>query len=180
VRRKFFEANKNSKKAGSADVALAMIGKLYRAEAEREVYKDPQQFLARRRQLVEPILAELRRWLEQRESQVPPQTLLGKAVGYALWQWSNLVRYLEHPAMSPDTNVCEGAIRPFVLGRKNWLFSGSPRGAAASATLFSIIDTAKANGHEPYWYLRKLFEGLPAARTNAEILALAPFRTSRP
>lgn len=152
VRRKFFDAKKNSKTAGSADMALAMIGRIYRAEAEREVRKDPQQFLERRRQLVEPILVELRGWLEQRESQVPPQTLLGKAVGYALGHWSKLVRYLEHPAMSPDTNACEGAIRPFVLGRKNWLFSGSPRGAAASATLFSIIETTKANGHEPYWY----------------------------
>jgi transposase len=82
--------------------------------------------------------------------------------------------------MSPDTNACDGATRLLVLERKNWLFSGSPRGAAASTTLFSIIEAAKANGHEPYWYLRKLFEDLPAARTNAEILALAPFRSPRP
>jgi transposase len=81
---------------------------------------------------------------------------------------------------TPDTNACENAIRPFVLGRKNWLFSGSPRGAAASATLFSIIETAKANGHDPYWYLRVLFEKLPFARTPAKILELAPFRTVQP
>jgi len=64
------------------------------------------------------------------------------------------------------------------LGRKNWLFSGSPRGAAASARLFSIIETAKANGHEPYWYLRGLFEKLPRARTEAEILELASLRAT--
>jgi transposase len=87
-----------------------------------------------------------------------------------------LIRYLDHPAVTPDTNACEGAIRPFVLGPKNWLFSGSPRGAAASATLFSIIETAKANVHNPYWYLRKLFEELPSAHTDEQILALAPFR----
>ena len=82
--------------------------------------------------------------------------------------------------MTPDTNAVENAIRPFVLGRKNWLFSGSPRGAAASATLFSIIETAKANGHDPYWYLRGLFEKLPSAQTEGEILALAPFRAPQP
>ena len=76
--------------------------------------------------------------------------------------------------------ACENAIRPFVLGRKNWLFSGSPRGAQASATLFSIIETAKANGQEPYWYLRRLFEGLPTAETEAQILALTPFHPAQP
>lgn len=175
VRRKFFEAKKSSQKAGSADVALSMIGKLYRAEAERDLHKDPQEFAVKRRRQVEPILADFHIWLERKASQVPPETLMGKAVGYALGQWPKLIRYLDHPAVSPDTNACEGAIRPFVLGRKNWLFSGSPRGAAASATLFSIIETAKANKHDPYWYLRKLFEELPTARTDEEILALAPF-----
>jgi transposase len=155
-----------------------MIGKLYRAETERDVHKDPKEFAAARRRLVEPILVDFRAWLERRASQVPPETLLGKAVGYALTQWPKLIRYLDHPALTPDTNACENAIRPFVVGRKNWLFSGSPRGAAASATLYSLIETAKANGQEPYWYLRKLFEALPAARTEAEVLLLAPLRTT--
>ena len=82
--------------------------------------------------------------------------------------------------MTPDTNLVEGAIRPFVLGRKNWLFSGSPRGATASAVLFSIIETARANGKEPYWYLRQLFEALPTARSEADILRLSPFRSAEP
>jgi transposase len=180
VRRKFFDANKDTKKAGSAEMALAMIAKLYRAEGEREVHEDPQEFAVARRQLVEPILADFRIWLELKSSQVPPQTLIGKAVSYALAQWPKLIRYLEHPAMTPDSNAVEGAVRPFVLGRKNWLFSGSPRGAAASATLFSIIETAKANRQEPYWYLRKLFDELPTASTEAQILGLAPFRASLP
>jgi transposase len=176
VRRKFFEAQTSAKKAGSSEVALSAIGRLYRAEDERGVHADPEVFAAARRRLVEPTLAEFHTWLQRRASQVPPETLLGKAVGYTLTQWPKLVRYLEHPAMTPDTNACENAIRPFVVGRKNWLFSGSPRGAAASAVLFSIIETAKANGHEPYWYLRGLFEKLPRAHTEAEILELAPFR----
>ena len=85
----------------------------------------------------------------------------------------------EAPSAAPvcyklSNNSCEQAIRPFVIGRKNWLFSGSPRGAAASALLYSLIETAKANGREPYWYLRELFEKLPLARTRADYLALLP------
>jgi transposase len=161
-------------------VALSAIGKLYIAEGQRKLLSDPAAFAAERRRIVQPILVEFHAWLHRRASQVPPETLLGKAVNYALTQWPKLIRYLEHPTMTPHTNACENAIRPFVLGRKNWLFSGSPRGAAASARLFSIIETAKANGHEPYWYLRGLFEKLPLARTEAEILELAPFRTTTP
>ena len=178
VRRKFFEAHKSSTKAGSAEVALSAIGKLYIAEGQRAVFTDPEGFAVERRRLVEPVLAEFHDWLQRRASQVPPETLLGKAVRYSLVQWPKLLRYLDHPAMTPDTNACENAIRPFVVGRKNWLFSGSPRGAAASAALYSIIETAKANGHEPYWYLRGLFDNLPLAHTEAEILNLAPFRSA--
>jgi len=178
VRRKFFEAQKSSQKGGSAQVALSAIGKLYIAEGQRKVHRDPQQFVAERRRQVEPVLQDFHAWLQRRASQVPPETLLGKAVKYALAQWPKLLRYMDHPAMTPDTNACENAIRPFVVGRKNWLFSGSPRGAATSATLYTIIETAKANGHEPYWYLRGLFEKLPLAHSEAEILELAPLRTT--
>ena len=93
-----------------------------------------------------------------------------------LVQWPKLLRYLDVAELTPDTNAVERAIRPFVLGRKNWLFSGSPRGAEASATLFSIIETAKANGREPYWYLRELFEKLPLAHTDADVEKLLPVR----
>ena len=180
ARRMFHDAHKNSKKAGSAEAALATIARLYRVENQREGYKDPQEFAAERRRQVEPILAEFRTWLERRAAQVPPETLLGKAVGYTLRQWPKLIRYLDHPAIGPDTNAVENSIRPFVVGRRNWLFSGSPRGATASAVLFSIIQTARANGKEPYWYLRKLFEELPTARSDTDILRLAPFRSADP
>ena len=99
---------------------------------------------------------------------------MGKAVAYAIEQWPKPVRYPDHPVMTPDTSACENAVRPFVVGRKNWLFSGSPRGAEASATLFSIIETAKANGLEPYWYLRYLFERLTVAKTEADYRLLLP------
>ena len=73
-----------------------------------------------------------------------------------------------------DNNSAENAIRPFVVGRKNWLFSGTPQGARASAGIYSIIETAKANGLEPYWYLRALFERLPSASTREQFKALLP------
>ena len=180
ARRMFHDAHKNSKKAGSAEEALATVARLYSVEKLRELYKDPQEFAAERRRKVEPILTEFRSWLERRAAQVPPETLLGKAIGYTLGQWPKLIRYLDHPAIGPDTNAVENSIRPFVVGRRNWLFSGSPRGATASAVLFSIIQTARANSKEPYWYLRKLFEELPTARSQADILRLAPFRVADP
>ena len=81
---------------------------------------------------------------------VPPKSLLGKAIQYTLNHWDKLIVYIEAGFLKPDNNVAENAIRPFVLGRKNWLFAGAPKGAEASATFFSLIETAKANGLEPY------------------------------
>jgi len=101
--------------------------------------------------------------------------LLGKAIGYALNQWERLLVYLEDPIVTPDNNMAENGIRPFVLGRKNWLFSGTPKGAEASAMLYSLIETAKANNCEPYSYLRHIFEHLPRAHTLADYEALLPW-----
>ena len=93
---------------------------------------------------------------------MPPSTTLGKAIGYTVGQWPKLIRYLESPLLSPDNNACERAIRPFVVGRKNWLLSGSPAGAEASAAWYSLIETAKLNGIEPYLYLCYILSRLPA------------------
>ncbi len=93
-----------------------------------------------------------------------PCCRMGKAVLYALKQWPRLIRYVENGRLSADNNMVENAIRPFCLGRKNWLFSGNPKGAAASATLYSIIETAKACGHEPYACLLHPFEQLPLCK----------------
>ena len=101
--------------------------------------------------------------------------MLGKAIHYALNNWKKLIRYIEDGRLKPDNNVAENAIRPFVLGRKAWLFSGAPKGAEASATFFSLIETAKANGHEPYAYLHHIFEKLPLAKTDEDYKALLPW-----
>ncbi len=82
--------------------------------------------------------------------------------------------YVEDGRLRPDNNLAENAIRPFVIGRKNWLFSSTQDGAHASASLYSLIETAKANNLEPYWYLRYLFDRLPLAETEADYKALLP------
>ena len=103
----------------------------------------------------------MKKWLNERAAMVVPQSLFGKAVNYCLNQWHRLEKYIEDGHAGIDNNAAENAIRPFVIGRKNWLFSGSPAGASSSALLYSLIETAKANNLEPYAYLRFLFEKLP-------------------
>jgi transposase len=175
VRRKFDEAAKASKKPGSAQEALGRIGRLYRIERElRAEELEPQEFARKRKEQILPILNDFKTWLDKKALQVPPSTLLGKAVGYALGEWQKLVRYLDSPYLTLDTNLVENAIRPFVVGRRNWLFSGSPRGAHASATLYSLIETAKSCGLEPYRYLKYVFTKLPLARTSDDYRALTP------
>jgi hypothetical protein len=96
------------------------------------------------------------------------------AIGYALKNWQKLVLYTTHGLLRPDNNVAENAIRPFVIGRKNYLFAGHPSGAHAAVTFYSLIETAKANCLEPYGYLCCLFERLPLVKDQAGYRALMP------
>ena len=174
VRRKFVDAANARKNPGAAHQMLAYIRQLYAVErALRDA--DPATRKAVREQRSGPILETIKAWLDAKVGQVLPKGLLGKAIGYALGQWPLLTTFLEDGHLELDNNKAENAIRPFVIGRKNWLFSGSPRGAEASATLYSLIETAKANALEPWAYLNYLFERLPAAKTPAAIEALMPF-----
>jgi transposase len=179
VRRKFMDAAKagssKSKKRGSVDVALGYIRKLYGIEKQAKVQElDAEQVVALRQSEVKPMLEKFRQWLEKKSLQVVPKSLLGKAVSYTLDQWPRLVEYLEIGYATPDNNLAENAIRPFVVGRKNWLFAGTPEGAAASAAMYSLIETAKVNGLDTYKYLRFLFENLPCAKSEEEYRNLLP------
>ena len=111
--------------------------------------------------------------------QVPPTSATGKALNYLHNEWDKLIRYLDDGRLEIDNNGAENAIRPFVLGRKNWLFSDSVKGVKGSANLYSLIETAKANGLEPYAYLRYLFTELPKAETVAAIETLLPGNLSK-
>jgi transposase len=182
VRRKFMEAlkargkvQKGKKKAGSAEVALEYIGKLYAVEQSAQARQlNSEQLSQERQNKSRPILEEFRQWLEKKALQTPPGGLVGTAVSYALGQWDRLVVYIRDGRLQADNNLAENAIRPFVVGRKNWLFSATPAGADASAAVYSLIETAKANNLEPYWYLRYLFEKLPSAKTTEDYKSLLP------
>ena len=181
ARRKFDEAikaqgkkGKRKAKTGRATKGLAFIQKLYRIEKlARDV--SVQERLRLRQEQAVPLLGEIRAWLDKSLPEVPPQSAVGKALNYLHGQWPKLVRYVEDGRLDIDNNAAERAIRPFVIGRNNWLFSDTVRGAEASARLYSLILTAKANGHEPYRYLRHVFKELPAATSIQDIEALLPF-----
>ena len=183
IRRKFHEAWETAGKTGAAQHGLELIQRLYgiesscRSRLETNAI-DSSGFLAERRRGVEPIIAEFRSWLERTGYATAPQSALGKAIKYAQGQIDRAARFLDHELMTPDTNAAENAIRPFVVGRKNWLFSGSPLGAHASAGIYSLIETAKANRHEPFAYLSYLFDRLPRCGSTEEKLALLPYRCS--
>ena len=162
-------------KTGSAEVALGYIGQLYGIEkAARAADLSPSEIQRFRADRAEPILVEFKAWLEKRKDQTPPKGLLGMAINYTLCRWPKLVRYLENGHITPDNNAAENAIRPFVIGRKNWLFAGSPSGADAAATLYSLIETAKACRLDPYQYLRFLFEKIPYAGGQTDYAAFIP------
>lgn len=161
-RRKFIDAQKAQPKGktGKADMAISFIAKLYATEKQTKTSDATARHDARQ-QISAPVLKQFYQWLIKSQQQVPPKTALGKAVNYTLEYWPELNRYIENGEWPIDNNPAENAIRPFVIGRKAWLFSNSQRGAKASANLYSLIETAKANGKEPYSYLSWLFEKLP-------------------
>jgi transposase len=182
ARRKFDEAlraqkssarKKRSLKQSKALQGLAFIQKLYKIE--RQIQEKPPDDVHRiRQERSRPVMEKLRSWLTEAIPRVPPQSLTGKALAYLDGQWPKLIRVLEDGRLPLDTNRVENAIRPFVVGRKNWLFADTVRGAQASANLYSLIETAKANGIEPFAYLRYVLTELPAATTLDEVEALLP------
>jgi transposase len=145
-----------------ADEAIEYIGRLYHIEKQARIQEmTVNQRYELRQQQAKPVLDQFEKWLGEKQPLTPPAGLLGKAINYALKNWDKLIVYINDGNLKPDNNVAENAIRPFVLGRKNWLFAGSPNGAEASATFFTLIETAKANDIEPFGYLRYLFTQLP-------------------
>ena len=184
ARRYFFEAakvapNKNPAQPSYAEEGMDHIKKLYVIEkALRSRYRldDQAKIFLRVRQLCafRP-LKEFKEWLEKLNDEVLPTSLLGKAIYYSLSQWDKLVLYLKSPYLTPDNNACENAIRPFVLGRKNWLFCQSPDGADSSCGMFTLIETAKQNGLVPFQYLMTVFEKAPRANSPEDWEKLLPW-----
>ncbi|MCT4621261.1 MAG: IS66 family transposase [Marinisporobacter sp.] len=167
ARRKFDEALKAAPK--DADIsktkskkALKYFSNIYKYE---KVFKadnlDFNEIYAKRLEFTKPILEEFHEWLLAESKKTLPKSLLGKAITYSLKQWDKLIVFLEDGRLLPDNNHAERAIKNFVIGRKNWLFSKSSKGATASGIIYSIVETAKANNLNVFKYLTYLFEELP-------------------
>ena len=154
--------------------ALGFIRHLYAIEHRVREHTPAERRAARQAESL-PVLHDLYDWLVETLPKIVPSTPLGRALGYLERHWAGIVRYCEDGRLEIDNNRCENAIRPFVMGRKNWLFSDTVNGAKASANLYSLIETAKANSLEPYAYLHRVFSLLPAATTVADIEALLPW-----
>jgi transposase len=160
---------------GLAGEALYKIRQLYRIEREAVVNDlDTDELYNERQKRSKPLLDKFELWLKENAPKAPPKSLLGKAFSYTLSQWHRLTRYVLDGRLRPDNNLAENVIRPFVVGRKNWLFNDQPDGASASATFYSLIETAKANGLEPYKYLCYLFDRLPFANSTEDLQKLLP------
>ena len=177
VRRYFKDAQRVAGRTdGYAQQAVKTIGALYRIERDLRTEKASwDERLKARQKHSRPIVEDFKAWLEALAREVVPQGALGKAVHYALHQWPKLIQFLDHGEIPMDNNRAENAIRPFVIGRKAWLFSDTPAGADASARLYTLVETAKANGLEPHAYLAHLFAELPKAQSVEDIEALLPW-----
>lgn len=175
-RRKFAEIVKLSKTPGKAHEALQFIRKLYGIEKEaRENHLTHELRKILRQQQAKPVLMEFKQWLETTFGCVPPQTHIGKAIAYTLNQWHMLMTYIDYGEIEIDNNLIENYIRPFALGRKNWLFMGNPSGAKAAAVIYSLLVTCKVHLIEPYAYFKYVLDQLPKCKTNEDRKKLLPY-----
>ncbi|MDY0120247.1 MAG: IS66 family transposase [Clostridia bacterium] len=174
VRRKFEAVSRLKREKGTtgiADRALRFIGDLFMLERTLSVMTADARREARLKEAV-PLLQDFWSFVEENAPQVLPRTMLGNAFQYAINNRSRLMTFLEDGRIPITNERAENAIRPFAVGRKNWLFAGSPTGAITSACVYSLVETAKANALDPFLYLRTLFEEIPGSdyRSNSDTM----------
>jgi hypothetical protein len=182
VRRKFVEAMNvlpaQARKQGgtAAHAGLDFCNQLFDIERDLKEVMPEVRFTTRQRRS-RAVLERFRAWLDTVSGQTLPRSKLGEAVGYCLNQWSKLEGFLLDGRLELDNNRSERSIKPFVIGRKNWLFANTVRGARSSATIYSLVETAKENGLNPFFYLTYLFEQLPNfdRKDTAALDALLPW-----
>ena len=186
ARRKFFDAIellksvKYDKAESLADKIMDLISELYENERFAKTNNFTREEITNFRQgKSKPILLEIKKLLIENQNKVLPQSKLGIAVNYTLSEWEKLIRYIDDGLIPIDNNMVENAIRPFVIGRKNWLFYDTQDGASASAFFYSLIETAKANGLEPYSYLNYIFEEFPKCKNESDLEKLLPMFVDR-
>ncbi|SAL74865.1 transposase IS66 [Caballeronia terrestris] len=179
-RRYFVKAEENVPKAARSPDLLAtrfirLIGKLFAAESRSSTWATERRQRLRRRYSAH-VLDVIQNLMFEQSPAVVPQSPLGKAFTYLREQWPKLTRYVENGAWPISNNPCENSIRPFCVGRRSWLFSDTVDGANASANLYALVETCKANGIDPFRYLTGLFQRLPLARTVDDYDALLPWK----
>ncbi|MFM9835783.1 MAG: IS66 family transposase [Methylophilaceae bacterium] len=175
ARRKFADIAKIAKTNGLAYEAIKFFKALYKIEKEaHEANLSPDKRLALREEKAKPILTSFKTWLDNYLTKTPIQSKIGEAIRYTLSNWELLNNYLKDGRIEIDNNLIENAIRPFALGRKNWLFMGSPSGARAGATFYSLIETCKANNIEPYKYFCAMLNRIRECGSEDDYLKLLP------
>lgn len=171
ARRKFFDLHAVNK-SQLAEQALHSIGGLYEVERHAKEMSDEDRWRLRQEAAV-PIAEKLYEWMLAQRELVPEGSATAKALDYSLKRWVALTRYLEDGAVPIDNNQIENLIRPWALGRSNWLFAGSLRSGKRAAAIMSLIQSARMNGHDPYAYLKDVLMRLPRQRAS-EITQLLP------
>ncbi len=186
ARRKFTEALKalppeQKDKPVAAKVGLEYCNRLFAVERQLKEATAEERY-QKRLEISKPILEEFYIWLKKQRQQTLPKSAFGQAINYCLNQWEELNHYLLDGRLEIDNNRAERSIKPFVIGRKNFLFSNTPRGAKSSAIIYSIVETAKENKLKPYNYLIHLFEKMPNLDlTDPEIVdSLLPWSETLP
>lgn len=186
ARRKFDEALKalpaeKSTAAVAAKEGLQFCNRLFKIERKvRDA--SPEERYNMRLEQSRPLFDEFYTWLEYQRPRVLPKSTFGQAISYCLKQREKLSCFLKDGRLELDNNRSERSIKPFVIGRKNWLFANTSRGAEASATVYSIVETAKENGLNPFAYLKYIFETMPNVDINDEKVldSLLPWSDSLP
>jgi transposase len=173
ARRKFFEAHKLNK-SQIAQEALVRIAQLYVIEQEVQTLSAAQR-LAIRQARSRPLLEEFKVWLLEQRVLLVKADVTAKAMDYTLRRWAALTVHLQDARIPVDNNAVENAIRPIALGRKNWLFVGSQQAGERAATLMSLIESAKLNGHDAWAYLKDILTKLPTW-PNSRLHELLPHR----
>lgn len=180
ARRKFreaFDALPKSKQLVTSKPGqmLSLIRTLYAIE-QRIKDKTPTEKCLSRQNDARPVMDKMKTWLENQVTKITPKSKLGEAIRYMQNQWVYLEHYLDSGLVDIDNNASERAIKPFVMGRKGWLFSDTVVGARSSAILYSLVETAKQNGHEPYAWLRHVLTLLPSMPKGSDVTELLPMK----
>lgn len=175
ARRKFADIIKIAKNNGLAHEAIKFFKLLYKIEKDaRESNLTPDKRFALRKEKSEKIFTLFKEWLDHHLTKTPVQSKIGTAIQYTLTNWELLRNFLKDGRIEIDNNLLENAIRPFAIGRKNWIFMGSPSGAKAGAIFYSLIETCKVNNIEPYKYFCMMLHRLRKCVTDDDYRRLLP------